>query len=371
MKFPFSRKVANSHHGSMVVSPARPPVDLAAEFRCLWTAAQFFAVLQRLQLPPERGAPVDLAPVGRQLEEVQQLKRSVAASKLVQVQRGLAEARVEIYALDETIPVPIMRAFFERLGRFDRAALGEVVRYFLTKPTKTQEDRDKLDLLVTRFGSYRVESQTEYATWRSVDALTEQLDRLHPHIDDFSAANSGRILDDLREMRQIIFDIRAFGDLVERKVVTRLHDYKVGLGEAFYLPTVLAETVETNVAVHNKFQELYHTEMLRLRLEGDRLSRLQEDTALLLPALESHHALTELGAMTLQMQKLLQEVKKDVADIVIVDRDARISVEEAGVPLRTLVESCEEALRHASDLVKSLHNAFRKADAKTGASSGP
>jgi hypothetical protein len=121
------------------------------------------------------------------------------------------------------------------------------------------------------------------------------------------------------------------------------------------------------VAVHNKFQELYHTEMVRLRLEADRLSRIQEDSARLLPPLESHRALTELGATTVHMQQLLQEVKKDVADRVIVDRDARISVEEEGVPLRTLAESCEEALRHTSELVTSLHNAFLRAEAKTGA----
>ncbi len=70
--------------------------------------------------------------------------------------------------------------------------------------------------------------------------------------------------------------------------------------------------------------------------------------------------------MTMRMQQLLQEVKKDIADRVIVDRAARVSVEEEGVPLRTLVASCEEALRHTSDLVSSLHTAFLKAEAKGG-----
>lgn len=370
MKFPFTRKLADTQQtqdqqSGQQAQPQRAPLDLAAEFRCLWTVSQFFSVLQRLQLQPERGRLVDLTELGRQLEEARQMRRSVAFSKLVQIQKDLTAARTEIYALDTTIPVPIMRRFFEKLGRFDRAALGEVVRYYLGKSHKTPDDRDKVDLLITRYGSYRIDTSADYATWRSVDGLQEQIEKMHPGAGELPPGARERTLEDLRDMRQLIFDIRTFADLIERKVVTRLRDYKINLGETFYAPAILTEMVEINVAVHNKFQELYHTEMVRLRLEADRLNRIQQDSSRLLPPLESQRALTELGGMTVQMQQLLQEVKKDIADRVIVDRDARISVEEEGVPLRSLVASCEEALRQTSDLVKSLHNAFQKADLKT------
>jgi hypothetical protein len=367
MKFPFLRRTSASQPAPDHLSvPQRPPVDLAAEFRTLWTASQFFSVMQRLQLQPERGRPVDLGELGRRIEEARQLRRSIAASTLVQIQRDLAIARTELYTLDTTIPVSVMRRFFEKLGRFDRAALGEVIRYYLTKPGKTPDDRDKLDLLTTRYGSYRVDTTSDYATWRSVDGLRDQIAKLHPTGNDAPYATQERVIEDLREMRQLIFEIKTFGDLIERKVVTKLRDFKASLADVFYFPTIVAEMVETNVAVHNKFQELYHTEMVRLRLEADRLTRLQQDTSRLLPPLQSQRALSELGGMVLHMQQLLQEVKKDVADRVIVDRDARVSVEEEGVPLRTLVLSCEDALRQTSELVKSLHNAFVKAEMRSG-----
>ncbi len=369
MKFPFTRRLTVPDGGQATTSqPEQPqvrPADVAAEFRCLWTVSQFFSVLQRLQLQPERGRAVDLSDLGKRIEEARTQRLSIGWSRTAALQREVAVARTELYELDTTIPVNIMRRFFERLGRFDRAALGEVVRFYLTKALKTPEDRDKVDLLVTRYGSYRVETTNDIAAWRSVDGLLEHVARLHPSPNEIPGITRDRTIDDLREMRQLIVSIATFGDLIERKVVTRLRDFKAGLGDIFYCPPILCEVVETNVSVHNKFQELYHTEMVKLQLEADRLTRIQQDVNRLLPALDSHRALSELGSMTVHMQQLLQEVKKDVAERVIVDRDVRASVEEEGVPLKTLADSCEEALRQTSDIVKLLYSALTRADAKS------
>lgn len=356
----FSRRPKGSGTGAEGAPPQ--PAELAAEYRELWTVSQFFSVLQRLQLQPERGRTVDLTELGRRIEEMRQLKRTPPYSQLAMLQREVNAARAEVDELDKTIPVGVMRRFFEKLGRFDRAALGEVVRYYLEKEIKSQEDRDKLDLLVTRYGSYRVETNSGYATWRSIDGLAEQLARLMPPNDEIPVTIREQTLDELRDLRRVVFDVSNFGDLIERKIVTRIRDHKSALGEIFYAPPILADIVELNVAVHNKFQELYHTETVRLQLEADRLTRMQEDVSRLLPALDSHRALSELGAMTVQMQQLLQEVKKDIADRLIVNREIRMSVEEEGIPLRTLVATCEEALRNTAEIVRSLHAAFQKAE---------
>jgi hypothetical protein len=366
MKFPFTRRLTDPNASAAAGQPEQQkPVDLGAEFRCLWTVSQFFTVLQRLQLQPERGRMVDITDLGRRIEEARQQRLSLAFSRVAALQREMNAARTELYDLDATIPVNIMRRFFERLGRFDRTALGEVIRFYLVRALRTPEDRDKVDLLVTRYGSYLVDTSNDIATWRSIDGLDQHLVKLHPSPTELPGITRGRTIDDLREMRQVIYSITTFGDLIERKIVTRLRDFKAGLGEIFYYPAVLAEVVETNVAVHNKFQELYHTEMVRLQLEADRLTRIQQDVNRLLPALDSHRALSELGSMAVHMQQLLGEVKRDIAERVIVDRDVRISVEEEGVPLKTLVDSCEEALRQTSDIVKSLHGALQKADTKS------
>jgi hypothetical protein len=365
MKFPFTRRLSDP---AAAQKAEQKPVDLGADFRCLWTVSQFFTVLQRLQLQPERGRAVDLSDLGRRIDETRQQRITLGFSKVSALQREVHAARTELYELDTTIPVGVMRRFFERLGRFDRAALGEVVRFYLTKALKTPEDRDKVDLLVTRYGSYLVDSTSNIAAWRSVDGLAGHLAKLHPNPTDVPAITRERTVEDLREMRQIVLDISTFADLIERKIVTRMRDFKVNLGEIFYSPAILAEVVETNVAVHNKFQELYHTEMVRLQLEAERLTRIQQDVHKLLPALDSHRALSELGSMTVHMQQILQDVKKDIAERVIVDRNVRASVEEEGVPLRSLVESCEEALRQTSDIVKSLHGALQRADARSGTS---
>jgi cell fate (sporulation/competence/biofilm development) regulator YlbF (YheA/YmcA/DUF963 family) len=356
MKLPFSKRPGGDDSGPV------QPADLAAQFRTLWTVSQFFSVLQRLQLQPERGRPVELRDLGRRIEEARQIKRVGSLAKLAALQRELGTARIDLYELDETVPVHIMRRFFERLGRFERAALGEVLRYYIAKPVRSDDDRDKTDLLVTRYGSYRVESASGAPYWRSIDGLGSHLERLRGPGDELSATARDAALEELRELRRAVFDVNSFGELIERKLVTRIRDFKVALGDRFFAPSILAEIVETNVAVHNKFQELYQTEMLRLQLESERIARLQEDVGRLLPSLDGHHALSELATMAMRMQQILQEVKKEIAEHVIVDRNLRVTVEKESVPLRTLVDSCEEALRQTSDIVKSLHGAYQKAE---------
>ena len=107
MKFPFTRKLADPQAQAPAPQPEqqKSPVDLAAEFRCLWTVSQFFSVLQRLQLQPERGRVVDLSELGQKLEEARQNKK-LPYSRLAQLQKDIGVARTEIYEL-ENVGTPV------------------------------------------------------------------------------------------------------------------------------------------------------------------------------------------------------------------------------------------------------------------------
>src|SRR5688572_33382309 len=115
MKFPFTRRLTDPAAASAQKKQEQRPVDIGADFRCLWTVSQFFGVLQRLQLQPERGRAVDLSDLGRRIEEARQQRLSFGFSKLAVLQREINAVRTELYELDTTIPVNVMRRFFERL----------------------------------------------------------------------------------------------------------------------------------------------------------------------------------------------------------------------------------------------------------------
>src|SRR5206468_337678 len=64
--------------------------------------------------------------------------------------------RGELDAIDQQLDPSKFRRVFERIGDPGTYSLELVIQYYLTKPTKSKDDRDKLDLLATRWGSFSI-----------------------------------------------------------------------------------------------------------------------------------------------------------------------------------------------------------------------
>jgi hypothetical protein len=258
-----------------------------------------------------------------------------------------------------------MRRFFERAGEFEPDSLKQIVRYYLSKPAKDENDRDKTDLLVTRLCSNSVPSSNNLKLRQVVENLEEKLEELcrskrTQELESVQTATIGK----LRQFSRAILEARSFNNLIEGKLILHLREYKIALGDGFYSPMVLAEIVKVNVAVHNKFQELYYSEQARLRMETARMLRSLKSTIEMNPIEQpTHPMVAQLNTLTVQMQQFLQALKRDLTDQILEDRVARASI-EAGSSITMLISSLEESLKRSHELLKKLQEIYSSVGGK-------
>jgi hypothetical protein len=332
---------------------------LASELAILWTTSQFFTTLQNIMLEKNLPPDTNLAELHARMEKLAGQDASAASSVLIEAQRALQHARASLAIIDGRISVSVIRRFFERVGDFDPNSLKHIVRYYLSKPAKDENDRDKTDLLVTRLCSFVITTNTSLKTRQVVKDLEELLEELSRskrgiELESVQAA----IISKLQQYGRSILDARSFNNLIEGKLIPHLREYKISLGDTFYAPMVLAEIVKVNIAVHNKFQELYYLEQARLRMETARMLRSLQNTGEFNKVEHPTHPMVgQLSGLTVQMQQFLQDLKRDLAEQILEDRVARASM-ESGSSITVLIGSLEESLKRSRELLKKLQEVY-------------
>ncbi|MEW6730142.1 MAG: hypothetical protein AB1489_02275 [Acidobacteriota bacterium] len=339
---------------------------MAAELAMLWATSQFFTTLQNIMIEQELTPDINLAELHSKMATLSEANVSEVNSLLAEIQRALQQARVSIALIDSRISVSVIRRFFERVGEFDSNALTHIVRYYLSKPAKDGSDRDKIDLLVTRLCSYTTSTANNLKLRQAIENLEDFLEDLcHSkrtvELESIQTASIAK----LRMLSRMILEVRSFNALIEGKLLSQLREYKISLEDAFYTPMVLAEMVKVNVAVHNKFQELYYSEQARLRMETARLLRNIHITGEQETLKKSEHpAITQLSNLTIQMQQYLQELKRTLTDQILQNRATRASIEAEGNSLTLLIGSLEESLKRSRELLKKLQDMYARVEDK-------
>lgn len=344
--------------------------NLATELTMLWATSQFFTSLQNIMLEKELTPDVNLAELYNKMEALQAADMSAESSMLIEVQRALQRTRANLAIIDSKISVSVMRLFFERTGEEEFSSLKHIVHYYLHKPAKDESDRDKLDFLITRYCS-TVTTGANNMKLRKVkedlDAILENLNqgKVETELESIQTATLTR----LRQITRLILDARSFNTLIEGKLISNLRDYKIHLGDTFYVPVILAEIIRGNIAVHNKFQELYYSEQARLRIETARMVSTLQTTNKLSPIKELQNPrLNQFNSLVIQMQQVLQELKRELAEQIVQDRAARASIEAQGASISSLIASVEDSLKRSRDLslkVQEVYNLALKEEPKT------
>jgi DNA-binding transcriptional regulator YbjK len=283
---------------------------------------------------------------------------------LLAIQRTLQQTRASLAIADTRISVSIMRHFFERIGDVEIESLRHIISYYLSKPAKDDNDRDKIDLLVTRFCSFPLPSTNNLKLRQVVDNLEEVLEELcHNGVTAELESVQMATIAKLRQLGRALLEARSFNNLIESKLVSQLRQYKINLGDALYTPVVLAEVIKVNIAAHNKFQELYYAEQARLRMETARMLRsLQDSNKQTLLKNSEYPMVGQLSALTIQMQQLLQELKRSLTEQILQDRVARASIEAEGGSITMLIGSLEESLQRSRELLKKLQELYLRTD---------
>jgi hypothetical protein len=338
---------------------------LAGELAMVWATSQFFTTLQNIMLEKELAPDVGLAELHDKMEALGDGATAVDSSTLVEVQRVLQRARASLAIIDSRIFVSVMRRFFERVGEFDARSLKHIARYYMSKPAKDDSDRDKIDLLLTRLCS------TSMAASGNLK-LRQPIENLEAVLEDICNSNHAMELESiqtatisrLRHLGRLILESRSFNTLIEGKLITQLREYKINLGDVFYVPMVLTEIIKINISVHNKFQELYSSEQARLRMETARMLHSLQATDKYVSQKDQEHPLhpmlAQLNSITMQTQQFIQELKRNLTDQIVQDRTARALIEADGNSITLLIASLEESLKRSRDLLNKLQEVYMR-----------
>jgi hypothetical protein len=260
-------------------SPARSYLD---DYLLLSTVHRIFSTLQGVgqQLDDLHFEPASLAEDIRlnHAEQSDELENEITAR--LQLWQQVLEK------FDAQLTVATLRHYFEQIGLPESASLELLITFYLAKNIKAEADRDKIDLIVTRWG--RMAFQT-----RENETLLLPAPSLRAHLEEI-AAKAGLELQSQEEIRPVIetlererkqlLTVRSLRELVEKQVLLRLRRVKNDLGELFFHPTILSEVVALNISLHNVFQDLFLAEQARLtsflQQQGDEQTVTAPDQAL-------------------------------------------------------------------------------------------
>ncbi|HEX9764308.1 MAG TPA: hypothetical protein VGA39_03415, partial [Candidatus Acidoferrales bacterium] len=212
------------------------------------------------------------------LDQVQGLLRSAreqaargdagGAEKLLeQVGDALIHARQLLAVSDLGVSPFALRSHLERkpLARPEQRAL---IRYFLTKEVHAENDRDKLDYLLTN----HFRSATGPAPSEDLEPACAALCE---GISPSPLRQSDEVMrHELESLIARVDDFTEFDQLVQARMVERVRALKTNLGEAFYHPRILPTLIRFNLAFRDRFDRLFDQQVSAARRETR--ARLEE-----------------------------------------------------------------------------------------------
>jgi hypothetical protein len=265
-------------------SPEAPPVqaqavqiviaDYEEEYLCLLTASQFLATIQNVALFKEQIGEYDTTDIF-ELIHYRKQNTSFSSTQEQQLRQQLSKFRQHIEQTDAQVYTSSVRRLFDVVGTPDGSSLERVISYYLAKINKTATDRDKVDLLVTRWGSFRIPGSGQVALLRSETKLRAKLESMFSQInlplsDEY---DEEEVLDWLKKYQESLLSVQDMGDIIAKNYKARLREFKLAMGDFFYRPAVLAGVVEANTTLHNVLQEFYASERARLETYVDKVKQ--------------------------------------------------------------------------------------------------
>jgi hypothetical protein len=165
--------------------------------------------------------------------------------------------------LDQAITAPMMRDALREITSPTTSA--SLLRYYISKQTRTETDRDKADFIVTSL--FRSPDPPELWDARGVyfrggktySHFEPQLAKMlgMSNVPELPTEHS-QLIREFGYVADEVEDYRHFDSLIDSGVMQRVRDIKHSLGESFYHPTALAMIAAYNVFFGHRFDRLFH-----------------------------------------------------------------------------------------------------------------
>jgi len=191
------------------------------------------------------------------------------------IERELARIHEDLSRLEQDFPPSLLRKFFDHLKNQDEKILFALVKFYLFEPSPQRDTWDKLDILLTRLSELTGES--EISRVRDIDELRSSFEHLADLVGIPVAGNeeTRTLVAVIRDMRDEILEVDEFRKLIDCQIVDRFRELKGRLGRDAMNPDVLVEIVTTNIALKNKFRELYQQEEVRILEDTNRIFEIE------------------------------------------------------------------------------------------------
>ncbi len=338
---------------------AAKQINIHLEYEILSTVNEFFGTVRNITLDAGYVAELDMSEIyellyGDEVEMPQPERHKLARTLL-------AKIRSDLNYLDSQIDASKFRRVFERIGTPSTYSLELVMQYYLSKTDSHTGDRDKLDLLATRWGSYPVSSSQKLILLRPAKDLASKLEEICASLNiDFQPnPEEESILDTLDQFSSEISSVTNFKEIVDKRLVHRLREYKAALKRSFFRPKILAKIIEINIGIYNLFQQLYDAEQNRLHLylEQAKRSAAGEEAS---EEMIQYQPLIKMMKRATEMDQLLDTIKTTIATQQVIDQNFIDEITRAGQRMSNLstllVNTLQTSRRLGEELHRSLNN---------------
>jgi len=204
--------------------------------------------------------PVNLEQVRHFLRSAKDLlkhgEQETAQELMQKAEEALHAVRQWLAVGDLGISPFLLRSHLEK-NRLNGELQRALILYFLRKQPHAENDRDKLDYLLSAYFLAAEPAPEKIATM-----VAEFFAELPPR--ELQPA-AQMMLHELQSLAARIQDFTDFDQLVHARIVERARALKINLGEGFYDPDALPTIIRFNLAFRGHFEKLLHKQLADVR----------------------------------------------------------------------------------------------------------
>lgn len=231
-------------------------------YRLFATVHSFFLTFSQLGDPMQESLDFDISGLENEI-----LNCNVSGQldeHEIEIATHLSHWRAVLEEFDGALPVASVRHHFERLGMPDSSTLEMLLSFYLSKTIKSDNDRDKIDLIATAWGHLIMQVKCNPDD-PPPPLFRERIEKIYIGLGliPLPDAEIRDHLEILEYERKQLLTVSTLRDLINKRVLDRSKRLKNNLGELFFQPAVLSAVVALNIGLQYVFRSLFLAEQAR------------------------------------------------------------------------------------------------------------
>ncbi len=260
-------------------------IRLSDRFKSMWTFHQYLQGVHKALLGELPKSPTDFQKLYEKVRDVSTLLASSDSARVAvvieKIQLELAQVSFELATIDRALSPSMLRRFFERVKTQDEKILYNLIKFYIYGGDSSPETLDKLDFLFTRMAERydAVSAAFEMRQRGELIRLLEGFLQLRPNASPQRATEIDLSRARVAELSEAVNRAATFESLSEKGILDRIRGMKRSLGETYFHPQVLADTIELSITTKNRFRALYAEEERKIIESSRKVEEIEQGLA--------------------------------------------------------------------------------------------